>query len=264
MSTVLKRPLQGVGVLVTRPTQQAEPFCQRIEAAGGVAIRFPVLEIRDPADLRGVRTLIQGLDRFDLAIFISPNAATKGVAHIRERGALPKHLKIAAIGKGTAQALQRLGMRVDLCPAHGSDSEALLAMDALANVSGQQIVIFRGEGGRELLGDTLRERGAQVEYAQVYRRARPQVDPEPLLKRWWRGEIEIVTVTSGEGLENLFAMVGEAGHAQVRATPLIVVSQRTAERARERGVHQVYVAPEPGDAGMLDAILAWYSQRSRN
>ena len=259
-----ERPLAGVHVLVTRPAQQADALCGLIEAAGGRALRFPVLEILDPLDSGPLLRVIERLDEFDVAVFISPNAVNKAMNLITARRALPAHLKLAAIGARSARELERYGRPADIYPKHRFDSEALLDMEAMQEVAGKRIVIFRGDGGRELLGDTLRARGARVEYAEAYRRGAPAADVGALLRHWARGEVDVITVTSNEGLRNLFDMVGKLGQQWLRKTPLVVVSERMVQLAGELGFkHPPVVTEQAGDEALLEALKAWKQARDR-
>ncbi|GBE09920.1 uroporphyrinogen-III synthase [bacterium BMS3Bbin12] len=255
-------PLAGVGILVTRPAHQSEPLCRRIEAAGGCAIRFPVLEILDPADPGPLLSVIERIEEFDLAIFISSNAVTRTLNRLPGRRPLPPTLRIAAIGRGSAKELARAGVPADIVPAPPFNSEALLATEAMQAVAGRRIVIFRGDGGRELLGDELRRRGARVEYAEAYRRARPDADVGRVLRHWVRGELQIVTVTSSEGLRNLFELTGRLGRQWLCRTPLVTVSERTAALARELGCREsVTVAREASDEALVAAVGEWVRRR---
>jgi uroporphyrinogen-III synthase len=259
------QPLQDLGVVVTRPAHQAEGFCTRIEALGARAIRFPVLEILEPSDSAALLALIDRLSEFDLAVFISPNAVNKAMNLVKARGGWPEGLRIAAIGQRSARELERHGLKPDLRPGRRFDSEALLALPELQQVAGQRVVIFRGDGGRELLADTLRARGAEVEYANAYRRGRPEVDNSRLLYHWSRGELDLITVTSVEGLHNLFDMVGKLGQVWLRKTPLVVGSARIAETVGDLGFADTpTVADDPGDESMLKAVLGWAAQRTRD
>ena len=251
--------LSGVRVLVTRPARQAQALCNAIAARGGEILRLPVIEIGDPSDIRPALKIIDKLDSFAIAIFISANAVEMAQALITAHGAWPATLKIAAVGKRTAAALQHLGKHVDLMPQHGSDSEALLSLAGLQDVAGKNIVIFRGEGGRELLADTLTQRGAHVEYAEVYRRMKPDVDVSAIQQAGEAGEIHIITVTSNESLHNLCAMTGDRGRHWLYKTPLVVISQRSAELARETGFKIVIIAKHASDEGLVDAIKEWYA-----
>ena len=245
--------LRGYTVVVTRPEHQAGNLRCLIEAAGGQVILFPVLAIAPPQDPQAVLVVLNRLAQFDLAIFISPNAVDYGLRYAVQVGGLPSQLQIAAVGAGTARALQAAGHPPTLVPEHDFNSEALLALAALQQVAGKNVVIFRGEGGREHLADTLRSRGAQVEYVQVYRREKPPVDRTVLLDAWARKGISAIVVTSNESLQNLYDMVGSEGQAYLGDTQLVVVSQRAVELARRLGVRCTpVVAERAGD----DAIVA--------
>ena len=256
--------LAGCGIVVTRPSEQAESMCEAIELAGGRAIRFPVLEILDPTDAEAMRMVIERLDAYDIAIFISANAVNRAMNLILGRRSLPSTLKRVAIGRGTARALKKFGTPAHLYPRQRFNSEALLAMDEMLAVDGMRIVIFRGEGGRELLGDTLRARGARVDYVEAYRRGRPSADVDALMRHWARGEVQAFVVTSGESLRNLFDMVGRLGQQWLRNTPLVVLSERVASSAIEMGVKAPpLVAAEASDASVIDALSTWWENGVR-
>ena len=147
----MTKPLTGIDILVTRPAHQAGALAEKIRAAGGEPVLFPVLEILDIADPRPLLELIGRLDEFDLAIFISPNAVNKAMSLIQANRAIPSGLKFAAVGQGTVAALQKFGVRSVIAPTKRFDSEALLEMAELKEVAGKRVVIFRGDGGRQLL-----------------------------------------------------------------------------------------------------------------
>jgi uroporphyrinogen-III synthase len=249
-------PLQDLGVLVTRPAHQAANLARLIRDAGGEPILFPVLEILDPSDQTALLATLSRLDSFDLAIFISPNAVNKAMNLILARRSWPASLGVAAIGKGSRRELLRYGMDNVLVPESRFDSEGLLALPILQNMQGRRVVIFRGEGGRELLGDTLVARGALLEYAECYRRSKPVLDAAPLLHRWARGEIHAVTVTSGESLHNLFDLLGKLGQQWLRKTPLFAPHEKIAALGASLGLESVIVTPE-GDEGMLAGLIKW-------
>ncbi|MDP1672090.1 MAG: uroporphyrinogen-III synthase [Burkholderiales bacterium] len=252
------RPLAGRGIVITRPARQAAALAEMISSAGGQPILFPVLEILDTADLAPLIDAVDRLESFDLAIFISPNAALRAMNQIAARRAWPAGLRAAAVGKGSVKELKRFGITEVLAPTRSFDSEALLALPELQQIDGWRVVIFRGDGGRELLGDTLAARGASVEYVECYRRARPRADAAPLLRAWARKEVDAITVTSSEGLRNLFEMVGKLGQSWLRRTPLLVAHPRIAAAARELGCSHV-VETAPGDDGLMAALLQLFA-----
>ena len=245
-------PLVGLKIAVTRPRDQAAPLARRIEEAGGIPLLFPLLDIAPATDQAALREQISRLAQFDLAIFISPNAVHYGMAAIRAAGELPKNLKIATVGQGSAKALRELGLAGVIAPTERFDSEGLLALPELQDVAGWRVLILRGDGGRELLGDTLRARGATVEYAACYRRSKPQQDIAALLK----AAPDALTVTSSEALAYLWQMLDDAQRESLCGIPLFVPHQRIAELARRQGWRQVLLT-DAGDDGLLSALIAW-------
>ncbi len=172
--------LRGLKVVLTRPAGQNEDLALALRKQRAEAIVFPVLAIVDEEDSGAFDAALARLGDYDLALFISPNATQRAMARIRARAAWPARLQAATIGPASAQALREHGVENVLVPDGRYDSEALLALPELQNMGGKRVVIFRGRGGRELLGDTLRERGASVDYAECYRRAVPTLDSAPL------------------------------------------------------------------------------------
>ena len=257
------QPLAGLKVVVTRPAHQAETQCAQIEAAGGKAVRFPVLEILEPTDSKPLLELIDRLEDFDIAVFISPNAVRKAMNLIRSRREFPESTKIAAIGRKSAQELKSFGRQADIYPNKRFDSEALLALPEMQAVAGKRVVIFRGDGGREVLADTLKARGAEVEYGNAYRRGRPDTDNGEILYLWSRNELDAILVTSAEGLRNLFDMVGKLGQMWLRNTQLVVGGESMLETSHELGFKvEPVVAADPSDEAMMAALLDW--ARNRN
>jgi uroporphyrinogen-III synthase len=159
------------------------------------------------------------------------------------------------VGRATAVALTAAGRAPDLVPPERYDSESLTALPELAAMAGRRALIVRGEGGRALLGDVLTERGAQVAFAEVYRRVRPTRDARPLIA-CWRAELGLVIATSDEVLLNLADILGAAGRELLLATPLVVISERTARTARELGFRTVRVAERADDPAILKALIA--------
>ena len=248
--------LRGVGVLITRPAHQAESLARLIEQAGGTAIRFPTIEIAPPADPRRMDAILDRLTAYDLAVFVSPNAVERTFARLGGRE-WPEHVAVACVGAATARLLAAHGVHA-LAPTDRFDSESLLALPAMQQAAGKQVLILRGDGGRELLAETLRQRGATVTYLECYRRLRPRNDPNALHELWNRGEVSIVSITSSEGLRNLHAMLDDAGRAQLARTPVVVLSQAQARQCRELDIFtEPLIAPEASDEAILKTIQAW-------
>jgi uroporphyrinogen-III synthase len=257
---VKARPLDARSIVVTRPAQQAGRLAQLIAEAGGRALRYPSIAI-EPLDSAQLDAQIAQLASFDAAIFISRNAAEFGIAKVRAAGAFRSLPLAAALGSGTRTALESEGVRGVIAPEGMADSEALLELPALRNAAGKRILIFRGVGGRELLASALRARGAAVEYAECYRRARPSTDMRPLIAHWSRGEVDAVAISSAEGLLNFASLLGDSATERLRATPVFVPHPRVAEEARGLGIGEVIEAGA-ADEDMLRALVAYFGRAS--
>lgn len=253
--------LRGRHIVVTRPAGQATHLAEALVAAGAVPVLFPVLAIAPLTNTAELVERIIALDQYGLAVFVSPNAVTLGLREVLARRTWPPHLRVATVGHSSEAALQAHDLagqeKLVLCPQGRFDSEALLELPELQSMQGQRVIIFRGDGGRELLSDTLRQRGATVDHACCYTRHQPTQSADPLLRLWQAGQLDAITVTSSEGLHNLVAMVGQLGQAWLRKTPLFVPHARIAAAADACGLHQV-VLTDPADAGLMAGLLRYF------
>jgi uroporphyrinogen-III synthase len=249
-----RTPLAGARILVTRPARQAAGFARRISELGGIPVVFPAIVILPPADTAALERAQAALPSYDGAVFVSANAVEFG-APPGERW--PPRLIAFAPGPGTAEVLAGLGVANVRVPATTFDTEGLLALPELATPAGRRFLVFRGEGGRELLGDTLVARGAHVDYVACYRRAPPDAGAVRFAAIFAQDGIDAVTITSSEGLDNLWALAGEATRAAWRACPTFAPHPRIAARAAVLGLDAV--ATDGGDAGLVDGLLKWFA-----
>ena len=259
MSDTTASSLGGAGVVITRPAHQAAGLAREIAALGGRPLVFPAIVILPPADEAPLREVQWNLARYDIAIFVSANAAEYGVG---DRAAWPTHVLVLAPGPGTAAALAAAGIADVRIPATTMDSEGLLALPELFDVAGKRIVIFRGDGGRELLRSALEARGAKVVQIECYRRAKPQSGAAGLIEAWRDKRIDAVTLTSSEGLDNLWAIFDDEGRAYLTGTPAFVPHPAIAEHAIALGLRSVIVTP-PADAGLLASLLEYFAAHPR-
>ena len=250
-------PLRGAGVVITRPARQAAGLAQEIAALGGKPLIFPAIVILPPEDVAPLHAVQRELARYDIAVFVSANAVEYGVGD--PRGWPPGILALAP-GPGTAAALAAVGIANVRIPATTMDSEGLLALPELQDVAGKRVVIFRGEGGRELLSTELETRGASVVQIECYRRARPRSGASGLIEAWRDKRVDAMTLTSSEGLDNLWSVLGEEGRAYLAATPAFVPHERIAERAQALGLRKVVVTA-PGDAGLIASLLEYFAEK---
>jgi len=245
--------LAGVGVLVTRPEHQAAELVAAITARGGSAIVLPVLEIT-PRDSRDIADEAGQLLEPDIVVYVSSNAAQFGLDYAGDA-------QLAVVGPATAQTVEALGRNVDVRSSDGYDSEHLLATTELRDVKGKIVRIVRGSRGRELIADTLRERGAKVEYLAVYDRQVPQYtaeDIDELEQQWRRGAVDVVTIMSVESLQNLLTILPDWCRSELANTPLVTPASRVIMEALEQlpGIPTT-LARGPQASDMVDAIVKW-------
>lgn len=250
----MSKVLNGACVLVTRPEHQAENLSRLIEQRGGIAVRFPTLEIVSRDDNR-IKSTLANLDKFQWVVFISANAVNFALK--ANSGKIPhtKSVRFAAVGQATAQAMKMAGLPVDLVPEHGYNSEALLMMPQLQQVEGQSCLIIRGEGGREQLASTLRSRGAEVDYLEVYKRIIPRMDSSPVVALLAQHRLDVITVTSAEALQNLSLMLGEKNNKLLSLITLVVVSDRIRCIAADMGFNRIAVTDSPIDTAILETVI---------
>ena len=252
--------LDGLRVLVTRPAAQAEHLCDLLEQAGAETVALPVLEIVEHDSTESIARL-RHANAWDMLIFVSRNAVEFALPYLKSED-LPT---VAAIGKKTAAALEQANIPVEIVPT-SFDSEGLLAMSAMQNVAGKRILLVRGQAGREKLADTLLQRGAAVDYAEVYRRVKPIENKKRLQTLLLQKKLDTVTVASGDSLLNLIALSGEQKSA-LSNLPFIVMSERISRLAQQQSFAEtgnIHVAPEASDEGLVTALRQWHEQEEAN
>ncbi len=217
-----------------------------------------MLEITAADDPAPLAAAVAALADTSLAIFISPNAVAYALPAMLAPGPWPAALTPAAVGQGTVKALAARGVTGCVAPESRFDSEALLELGPLqaAAVAGKRVAIFRGDGGRELLADTLRQRGARVDCVTCYRRLPPAGGLAELRTAWAAGRLDALTVSSSEGLRYLRELCDGADLERLRETPLFVPHARIAETAGSLGLHRV-ILTGPADAGIVAGLCAY-------
>lgn len=235
MSTM---PLQGKRIWLTRPETQNEVLAGVLQARGADVFCLPLLEIVPVAPDADTREQLRNLDRYDLVIYISANAAKAGLEAVaRFWPQYPSQPRNFAVGPTTARVLREAGLFVAF-PTDRADSEALLALPELQHLQGSRALIVRGVGGRETLAEGLRKRGCKVEYAELYGRCLP-AHPRSWLQHALEDQRpDAIVISSAEAMDNLKSLFREwcADWSQL---PLYVVSERLEQQAHTAGFSRV-------------------------
>jgi uroporphyrinogen-III synthase len=250
-------PLHGVGVLVTRPEQQAMPLCRLLETEGASTLRLPVIDIKSAGDWRALATRLGALENFDVIIFTSANSVRFGAPLLAQK----RELQLAAIGPATARALNQAGYRVALQPDGNFDSESLLEHPRLEHIAGHRVLIVKGIGGRGALEHELARRGAEVVTADVYQRvpASPgSAALAALLESFSAGAVHVITATSLEIGGRLLDLATPALRAEFERAHWLLPGERIAAGLRERGLSAPLLrADSAEDHDLVTALVRW-------
>lgn len=251
--------LAGLSAAITRPAQQGDALAERLRRQGAHAVTIPLLAIaplEDAAQREAVRLQLQTLSDIDVAIFVSRNAAQQLLlALAAQRLHWPSHIVTVAVGHATAQFLNEHGIAAT-SPSR-MDSEGMLALPALQTAQNKRCVIFRGVGGRETTAQTLRERGARVDYCELYRRTLP-VEAAAAWQQWISGKParRLVCINSVDTLNHLLQI---DPHAPARDNLTVLVpGTRVTEHARRSGFLHICTTDDATDNSIFQAITHWY------
>ncbi len=259
--------IAGKVIAITRPEGQAKKITTLLEEDQAKTIHFPLIAIAPLSDYTKVNAQFSQLDQIDRLIFISSNAVHHAWPLIESQWpeGLPQQLTFAAIGPVTAQTLASYGVKQVLIPQSRFDSEALLALDDMQSVSQQKIMIVRGVGGREVLAQTLTQRGAIVSFAECYQRVNPQDTITTIYDHETQApKCDALVVTSSEAMRHLVALVKiesqNADQHWLNKVKVCVNLPRVAEALNNLGL-KTYIAGKPGDEAMLNCLHHAFSDR---
>ncbi|MDO9476043.1 MAG: uroporphyrinogen-III synthase [Pseudohongiella sp.] len=250
--------LSGIKVLLTRPAAQSVALASAIIDLGGNVCELPLIEIEpvtDVDDCQTIKSMILNLDHYYAAIFISTNAAKIGMEWIdRYWPQLPIGLSAYAVGPGTAQVLKEFDWPVFVSD-KGVTSEDLLALPGLRQVEGKKIALFRGVGGRELLAETLRERGATVDYLELYHRHTPDYSQDVLADLIREQHVNAIVTSSAQILDVLLHLMHQDASV-LKTIPVIVPSERVRQRALDAGINVVINAGGADEISVVKSLKA--------
>lgn len=241
-------------VLITRSQENSQTLAHYLAALGDTLIPFPVMEFRPTTQQTALKKAVQTLHLSTIAIFISQPAVHFTVPLIREYWKTLPNIEWAAIGPATQKALQHYDIQAIIPPNPPYESESLLAMPQLQHVQHQTITLFRGNGGRELLKETLTLRGATLHLVESYERALPDINIALQLKALRETPVDALVITSLESLQYFLTLVGPAID-WLKEIPTIVVGLRMHERINKLEFKRTWMAMGADDASILPILF---------
>mgnify|MGYP003362805579 CR=1 FL=1 len=245
-----------MSILVTRPLPQGEELVSRLRGLGRVAWSFPLIEFTPGRELHTLGDRLAALSAGDLLFALSQHAVEFAHARLQQQALRwPPAPGYFAIGRTTALTLHKVSSQNIRYPLDREISEVLLQLPELQNIAGKKALILRGNGGRELLGDTLRERGADVTFCECYQRSARHYDGAEEAMRWQSRGVSTLVITSGEMLQQLWMLIPQWYRERwLLSCRILVVSERLAEQARELGWQDIQVADSADNDALLRAL----------
>lgn len=249
--------LAGAHVVITRPVGSGASLARRVGAMGGRPLLLPGLALRAVDDVEFARAALRDALQGDVLIFTSPAAVRFAARLLRLRTAAT----VMAVGSGTARALERAGVGPVLVPPGHSSSEGLLEHPRLAAVAGQRIALVAAAGGRDLLANTLRDRGARVREVYVYSRAPARLNRRHAEAVRALPAARYVLLSSRETLEHLQRGLQADVWTHLCGAVAVVSSERLREAARAAGFRRVRLARSALADDLLSAVVELHGTR---
>jgi uroporphyrinogen-III synthase len=251
----MNQSLQGLRILNTRPPNQAQALNQIITNSGGIVIACNTLEIK------AVSSTFPDINAIDKAIFVSVNAVKYCFTQLKQLNLhWPEHIHVIAIGLGTASMLKEYSIAVHELP-DVPDSEHLLTLKSLETVKNQRVLLVKGQGGRTLIEEGLRQRGADVINLVVYERVCPVISRDLIYSIWHNDLVDVILITSEYSLENLFKLFGCQANEWLISKTYWLISERLAKIATSFGIKKIIISHP---THMTDSLFAYYKGLSHD
>lgn len=228
------------GVLLIRPDQHADPLELELRDHGYPVFRHAVVAIEPVAITKDELAAIVA-EQWDGIVVISPNAAREFHSQLQDANLhWPQANAYFTVGPGTADVLSPLAKQPISWPAGDHNSEALLDFAELNATEGQKWLLITGENGRDLLPETLRQRGADVTICACYRR-QPSTEEVKKAEPDWHQHVAVIMVSSAEQANLFFQALSPAGQDWARTCQWILPAGRIAEQVAEFGIAKVHI-----------------------
>lgn len=236
----MNSPLNNITLWLTRPVGQARNLTKLLEAQGAKVFHLPLMEIEALPQDKKTDKKIKKLNKYDMAFFVSTNAAQFGMELIETHfSSLPKDVQYFSPGATTASILQSYGLEVAY-PEKAMSTEALLILPEIRKIlqakskHKKRAVVFRGSGGRELLANALRSKGVDVDYIELYKRILPEYKKSYLKDILKSKKPDGIVFSSAEAIYN-FTVLFENIYPEYTQIPIFVSSPRLKEVSEKIG-----------------------------
>jgi len=242
-------------VLVTRPSPAGKALVQLLQKHHISAIHTPLIQFATGRELKLLPHTLHSLQAGDIVFAVSQTSVQFAQQALRTHNQhWPTHLTYLAIGQATALCLENVTRCQVFYPKDREISEHLLKLEQLRSVKGKNVLILRGNSGRELVAEALTRRGAKVTFVECYQRQYIDYSSDILFTDWQRDNIRTIVITSAEMLQRIFTLAQPTHHFWLLSRQLIVVSERIADLARQLGWTKIKIASNADNISLLSAL----------
>jgi len=256
------KPLFGKRILVTRAAHQSGSLAALLRDEGAQPILAPTIRIAPPLDSGPLRDAVTHLDCYDWILFTSGNSVDAVFSSISDAGLDVRALvgtKVCAIGVKTQQALTSRGIQADLVPDDARAEGVVAAMVPLL-AERTRILLPRAEVAREILPESLREAGAEVDVVPAYQNLPPEHQEAERIRRLVDpAECEAILFTSSSTVQNLVDVLGQDGADRLNALDLFSIGPITTHTAERLGLRVAATSPEQAIESLVATVRAYYA-----
>ncbi|UMZ73205.1 uroporphyrinogen-III C-methyltransferase [Natranaerofaba carboxydovora] len=252
------KPLINKRIVVTRARSQASDLSNNIKELGGEPVEFPAIKIVPPESYEMLDFSISKIAYYDWLIFTSINGVEKFFERFFYHGRDIRELcgiKICAIGPKTREGLEKRGLSVEVMPTEYKAEAVLEQLKTKVN-SNEKVLIPRAQVAREILPQTLKKMGLEVDVAPTYMTVREKEKAPMLKKALENGEVDAITFTSSSTVENFVEMIDVDNLAKLLENVFIAcIGPITAKTCERLGVKVDSVAKEYTIPGLVETLL---------
>jgi uroporphyrinogen III methyltransferase / synthase len=256
-------PLAGKLIMVTRARSQAGTLADKLKDLGGEVVEFPTIEIQPPENYTALDAAIKNVRNYDWIIFTSVNGVEQFLGrarHINQSVSEAQTIRFAAIGPETAKRLETAGIHNCLVP-QKYQAEGLLDALAAESMLKKKVLIPRAAKAREILPETLRQWGAEVDLVEAYRTVAPSGDASRLKILLREGKLDLITFTSSSTVANCAGLFeGQSLAEALSGVAVACIGQITQKTVEDFGGHTDIIAAESTIDGLIRSIVDYFAR----
>ena len=258
-----KKPLFGKKIVVTRSRTQASSLSEKLKRAGAYVVELPTIEILPIEDQSSIDKEITELEKYDWMVFTSVNSVDIFMDRLFEASKDVRSLyllKLATIGRETANKLREYGLNTDLMPERFTSYAVVEEFQKRScSLKGKHILIPGSLIAKDVIPLGLENLGADVKTVAIYENNLPDYTVEKI-DEIFMDSPDLVTFTSSSTVNNLVDILERANRKEyIEKIKGASIGPITSETAAERGIELAFEAEEHTINCLVDEILKYMS-----